>query len=208
MRLILFHPVKYQFITQQFGEANAWRLPNGKVVGGRVKPQQDAVNFYTHYLGHKGHNGLDIAASRGAQVYAAHPGVVSEISTDPSKGLEVHLRTEGPVETSAHSGFHKTIYLHLQGINVKPQDKVKVGDLLGWADNTGNSGGDHLHFGLAPCDEKGIKLFPDNGYGGYTDPNPYMAPISALDARSKIVKILEAFAVWNEKLADIARSFK
>lgn len=208
MRLSLFYPVKYQFVTQRFGDASAWKLPNGKIVGGLTKPEPGAINFYIDVLKEKGHNGLDIAAMRGLPIYASHAGVVVETETSINRGLCVHLRTELEVETASHTGYCKTIYLHLQGINVKVGDKIKVGDLLGWADNTGASGGDHLHYGVAPCDINGKKLYPQNGYGGYIDPTPYMQNMSAIDARGYIVKILEAFAIYGEKLADLARSYK
>ena len=207
MKLLLFHPVKYMFITQQFGQANAWKLANGNIVGSLIRPD-GALNFYTEVLKHKGHNGLDIAAKRGLEVYASHAGVVIETSTDQSKGLEVHLRTELEVETTGYKGFCKTIYIHLQGLNVKVGEKITVGQLLGWADNTGNSGGDHLHFGVAPCGMNGKKLFEDNGYGGYIDPNPYMSTKTALEARGAIRRLLEAFAISFEKFGELARLYR
>ena len=49
----------------------------------------------------------------------------------------------------------KTIYWHLiKEIPVKVGQKVQAGDVVGYADNTGFSTGDHLHFGLKP-QEKG-----------------------------------------------------
>lgn len=56
--------------------------------------------------------------------------------------------------------------------------KISNGDLIGYADNTGASTGDHLHFALKPC-AKGedwgtfYNVLQNNGYGGAIDPTPY-----------------------------------
>jgi len=208
MRLIIFKPVHPSlFITQQFGANNACVNNENKVIGCIGDPPIGYKKLYASF-GLKGHNGLDIVLRRGQPVYAAHPGIVLEVETQPSKGLGVQVRTEVPVETSSYTGYHKTIYWHLLGYNVKVGQKVKVGDCIGWGNNTGYSGGDHLHFGLAPCDEKGIKILRDNGYDGYIDPVPYLSQFSAIEARGYIVRILEAFAIFSENLAEYARSYK
>lgn len=58
--------------------------------------------------------------------------------------------------------------------------QIKRGDLLGYADNTGLSTGDHLHFGLKPVLSANEAPFtwttvnPNNGYLGAIDPTPYL----------------------------------
>ena len=55
---------------------------------------------------------------------------------------------------------------------------VKCGDLIGYADNSGTTSGDHLHFGIKPQMEgepDGIwyNYAQSNGYMGAVDPTPY-----------------------------------
>ena len=55
---------------------------------------------------------------------------------------------------------------------------VETGDLIGYADNTGASTGDHLHFSIKPClinEANGIwyNVEQKNGFNGSIDPQPY-----------------------------------
>ena len=42
-----------------------------------------------------------------------------------------------------------TLYAHLSGIQVKADQSVKRGEVIGLSGMTGLAGGDHLHFGVA-----------------------------------------------------------
>ena len=66
--------------------------------------------------------------------------------------------------------LYRTISWHLidDDAVVKTGQVVKAGDLLGYGDNTGQSTGDHLHFGLHII---GTDL--NNGYKGFSDPQLY-----------------------------------
>ena len=116
-------------------------------------------------FGLAGHEGLDLFAMTGANIYAAAAGTV-EKSGHPSGhpyGLQVRLSHEvnGIV-------FH-TIYAHLSETRVKENDKVSAGDLIGLADNTGNSFGSHLHLTLK------IDGMKTPGYpAGIVDPWPFL----------------------------------
>ena len=59
--------------------------------------------------------------------------------------------------------------------------EVKCGDLLGLGDSTGLSTGDHLHFGLKPCNKDGVSSNEGNGYFGAIDPIPFYENIFVLD---------------------------
>ncbi len=59
--------------------------------------------------------------------------------------------------------------------------QVKIGDLVGYADSTGASTGDHLHFGLKPvavgeAQNTWYNIEQNNGYMGAINPFPYFDP--------------------------------
>jgi|SRR3990167_3346998 len=156
-------------------------------------------NLSTLYarLGMLGHNGFDAIRGyvkgkyyeiEGANVRAPHAGEVIFAGADSSGGYFVELRTlEMFADKSGIPYFWKTIYYHLQpNIQVKAGQRVKIGDILGSADNTGESNGSHLHFGLKRISQ-GINqwewntLNKDNGYWGGVDPLPYFADKTAYE---------------------------
>ena len=75
-------------------------------------------------------------------------------------------------------------------MSFKVGDRVKVGDLIGWADNTGVSTGDHLHYEVKPVDELGNNVLRGNGFFGAIDPLPYLQNISAIGKASFRSRIL------------------
>lgn len=110
--------------------------------------------------GMKGHNGIDFFAVHGQAIYASHDGTCQP-TIDNHGGNGVIL---------THADGWDTIYWHMIQDNavVETGEKVKAGALLGYADSTGISTGDHLHFGLAL-----VGTDYNNGYHGYSDPMPY-----------------------------------
>lgn len=116
-------------------------------------------------FGLPGHEGLDLYAPDGANIYAAADGVV-EMAGHPSGhpyGLQIRLRHE------VNGRVFRTIYAHLSKILVRQNDSVKAGDLIGLADNTGNSFGSHLHLTLK------IEGARTPGYPAeIVDPLPYL----------------------------------
>lgn len=109
--------------------------------------------------GLKGHSGLDLMATHGTPVYATHDGVCYP-KVDDHGGNGVSIMADGFYTISWHLIDDDAV--------VHTGDKVKAGDLIGYADSTGISTGDHLHFGLLtlPADV-------NNGYKGFVDPTPY-----------------------------------
>lgn len=86
------------------------------------------------------HWGVDFNAKYGANVYAAHDGVVTAAYEDTKWGNGKH------VVLKTNDGQHGTAYLHLSRISTKQNAKVKVGDIIGAVGNSGYSTGVHLHF--------------------------------------------------------------
>jgi hypothetical protein len=66
------------------------------------------------------------------------------------------------------AGF-RTIYAHLKQATVPNGSRVTVGQQIGISDNTGNSSGPHLHFGVKP-----INPDKNNGFLGAIDPHPIL----------------------------------
>lgn len=191
MNKFLYRPLKNIYINQKFGENLICVSTDGKntVIGcdGKNPPAG-----YQSLYGPMGHKGVDLMAYHGQPVYCACDGVVDKIDTNPKSGLDVRV-------ISVVDGVkYKHIYEHLLGYQPKVGQKMEVGDLVGWADNTGYSSGDHLHFELQG-------FF--NGEWVPIDPMLYMNEVFALDVY-KFKKLKEAVAVLAEKVADWLRKGK
>jgi murein DD-endopeptidase MepM/ murein hydrolase activator NlpD len=85
------------------------------------------------------HQGLDLAAPAGTEVYAVADGIVTEIGEDSIYGNYIIIK---------HGGDWVSLYGHLQRIGTSLQSTVKSGTLIGWVGSTGQSTGPHLHFEL------------------------------------------------------------
>jgi murein DD-endopeptidase MepM/ murein hydrolase activator NlpD len=87
------------------------------------------------------HKGIDIAAPKGAEVYAAAEGTVvsavSDYEPDSVPGKHVLIM---------HSKKIKTFYSKLDSVLVKEGQTVKAGELIGKIGTSGVSKGPHLHF--------------------------------------------------------------
>ncbi len=85
------------------------------------------------------HRGLDLAAPRGTDVYAARDGTVSAVGEDPVYGKYVIIR---------HEGDWSSVYGHLSEVLTVLRNPVRSGTLIGRVGSTGQSTGPHLHFEL------------------------------------------------------------
>jgi murein DD-endopeptidase MepM/ murein hydrolase activator NlpD len=85
------------------------------------------------------HEGLDLAAPQGTDVFAAADGVVSETGSDPVYGNYVVVR---------HRDDWVSLYGHLSLISVVLRQELRSGSLIGKVGSTGQSTGPHLHFEL------------------------------------------------------------
>jgi murein DD-endopeptidase MepM/ murein hydrolase activator NlpD len=85
------------------------------------------------------HQGIDLAAPEGTEVYAAADGTVTEIGDDPVYGIYIIV---------SHGDRWTSLYGHLQGVQTVLRSSVKSGTLIGRVGTTGQSTGPHLHFEL------------------------------------------------------------
>lgn len=159
-KLTLCYPLEVVHIGQRFGE--------------------NQLAAYKEILKLAGHNGLDMRAVDGTPVYATHDGEITFAGEDGSAGLGVVIRTLEQFEYNGQPTHFKSIYWHLKrgSIIVTVNQKVKKGEKIGEADNTGMSTGSHLHFGLKPTTQgeqswQWFNLEQNNGYNGAIDPLGY-----------------------------------
>ena len=182
----LYYPTKPYRVNQHFGE--------------------NANTFYAS-LGMLGHNGIDIWAPLGYIVRASHDGTVTYAGGEQKEGIGVTITTDKEYDYKGGQVYFKTIYWHLLSVSVKYGQKVKAGDVIGYADNTGMSTGSHLHFGLKPCAKQGDFIIENleqtNGYFGAIDPAPYWNRIYAED----IIGLVARLELLKIKLAELIASF-
>jgi len=83
------------------------------------------------------HTGTDFRVNVGTEVVATADGVIRVAKWDDGWGQRVLINHENGYETS---------YAHLSKIFVKPNEKVKRGQVIGLSGNTGISTGPHLDY--------------------------------------------------------------
>ena len=116
-------------------------------------------------FGLPGHEGLDLLALSGANVYAAAGGEVYEAGNRKGHpyGMQVRIKHE------FNGKVYHTVYAHLSETFVQSGQRVSAGERIGLADNTGNSFGSHLHLTLK-IDGEQTPGYP----AGIVDPWPYL----------------------------------
>ncbi|NJL14778.1 MAG: M23 family metallopeptidase [Microscillaceae bacterium] len=83
------------------------------------------------------HPGIDFAAPHGTPIYATADGEVEKAQYDPGYGNQVTLK---------HGYGYQTLYAHMSSFNVKPGQKVKRGECIGYVGSTGFSTAPHVHY--------------------------------------------------------------
>jgi len=96
--------------------------------GNRTDPFTGAPDF---------HPGIDISTPRGTKIHAPAAGLVVSVGEHGGYGKSIIID---------HGFGVVTRYAHLDGYNVKPGQRVKRGDVLGFVGNTGRSVAPHLHY--------------------------------------------------------------
>jgi murein DD-endopeptidase MepM/ murein hydrolase activator NlpD len=105
-----------------------------------LKKTASGWGFRIHpiYKIRKFHYGMDFTAATGTDVFVTGDGTVREVTTEHS-GF-------GKMILVDHGFGYSTVYGHLSQFNVKPGQKVKRGELIGFVGSTGTSTHPHLHY--------------------------------------------------------------
>jgi murein DD-endopeptidase MepM/ murein hydrolase activator NlpD len=118
--------------------------------GYRIDPVYKTVKF---------HAGLDFSAPQGTPIYATANGQV-KVAGNLGNGYGNHV-------VMNHGYGYETLYGHMFKVKVRPGERVKRGEIIGWVGNTGKSTGPHCHYEVH---KNGRKLDPV--YFFYNDLSP------------------------------------
>jgi septal ring factor EnvC (AmiA/AmiB activator) len=110
--------------------------------GRRASPWSRSIEF---------HNGIDIAAEPGSPVAAPAAGLVVVAGLTPTYGKTVVID---------HGREVKTLFAHLERIDVAEGQRIERGQQIALSGNTGKSSGPHLHYEITvrgqPVDPRGF----------------------------------------------------
>lgn len=126
-------------------------------------------------LGYNFHNGLDIAATAGTPIYAPADGTIANCNSS-NNAYGNWCSIYHTVDTNDGRRDIVTLFGHMRSYVVSPGQSVKLGDLIGYEGNTGNTTrllygpdrGYHLHFTV--FDRKGYTV-SKGAYGDYMVPS-------------------------------------
>lgn len=123
-----------------------YSLPTSAPVDKAITTSKFGVRI--HPITHKQsmHNGVDLVPTFMLHAKATLPGIVEKVEYSKSG--------YGNSVTILHNSKIRTIYAHLDSINVLERQKVKRGFVLGKIGNTGFSTGTHLHYEVTINNEK------------------------------------------------------
>lgn len=97
------------------------------------------------------HEGIDFSAPIGTEIYATGNGTVAK--------TEYNGRGYGNNVIINHGFGYSTLYGHMSRFAVRPGQKIKRGDVIGYVGNTGSSTGPHVHYEVW---KSGKKIDPIN----------------------------------------------
>lgn len=123
---------------------------DGARISSRFGKRKHPILGYTRM-----HKGMDFAAPTGTPIYAAGDGVVEVAGWNGGFGKYVRIR---------HNGTYKTAYAHMSRIDsrVKPGQRVRQRQIIGYVGTTGRSTGPHLHYEVhqngKQVNPQGVKL--------------------------------------------------
>lgn len=133
--------------------------------GTRIDPIYKTAKF---------HSGIDFTAPTSTEIYATGNG---EIST-----IEYSERGYGNHVVVNHGYGYETLYGHMSYIKVRPGQKIKRGDIIGYVGNSGKSVGPHLHYEVI---RNGNKVNPINYFYNDLSPAEYETVLNSASKHSQ-----------------------
>ncbi len=145
-------------------EGYVWPLPHGRI----TDPFGPSPWGSRIVDGRLFHDGIDVATYCGDRVVAAHRGVVLAAGRRFDKTIgwlgdlgpyiarldEKQLWGTLPITVVIDDGNgYRSIYAHFYRVVVKPGQRVRAGQFLGYEGATGRASGCHLHYGLFAAHE-------------------------------------------------------
>lgn len=109
------------------------------------------------------HYGIDFTAPKGTPVFATADGTVVVPNAGSTSGY-------GIVVLINHGFGYQTLYSHLSRVGVKPGQKVKRGQVIGYVGSTGLAVAPHLHYEVI---KNGKKINPVNFFFNDLSPEEY-----------------------------------
>jgi murein DD-endopeptidase MepM/ murein hydrolase activator NlpD len=105
----------------------------------RISSRYNLKRFHPVQKRYKAHLGTDYAASKGTEIRSVGDGVVTDARYTSANGNYVKIK---------HNGTYTTQYLHMSKIasGMKPGQRVKQGQVIGYVGSTGLATGNHLCF--------------------------------------------------------------
>jgi len=125
----------------------------GSYFGYRTDPFYKVTKF---------HEGIDFTAPLGTEIYSTGDGVVVK--------LEYSRGGYGNMIVVNHGFGFETLYAHMSKMNVKPGQKVRRGQVIGFVGNTGKSTSPHLHYEVR---KNGQAIDPINFFFNDITPQEY-----------------------------------
>lgn len=129
-----------------------------------LKHMASGFGYRTHpiYKTEHLHTGMDFSAQTGTEIYSTGDGIIDAVTHD-SRGYGNHILI-------AHGYGYKTLYGHMSRFAVRPGQKVKRGEIIGYVGNTGTSTAPHLHYEVI---KNNLKINPINFYYNDLSPSEY-----------------------------------
>ena len=130
-------------------------VKNPKVISGF------GMRYHPVYKILRRHTGVDLVGKRGQPIFATADGKVSSDHPGAGYGISVVIN---------HGYGYQTIYAHLSKANVRPGQKVKRGEIIGFMGSSGLASGTHLHYEVV---KNGQKVNPVHFFYGDLTPEEY-----------------------------------
>jgi len=105
----------------------------------RISSRYNLKRFHPVQKRYKAHLGTDYAAASGTEIRSVGDGVVTDAKYTSANGNYVKIK---------HNGTYTTQYLHMSKIakGMKPGQRIKQGQVIGYVGSTGLATGPHLCF--------------------------------------------------------------